>query len=296
MAHNESPEIPLHIVDAFAAEPFRGNPAAVCLLPQPQSDSWLQKVAAEMNLSETAFLIPEADGRLRIRWFTPATEVDLCGHATLAAAHVLQQQHAAGELPATFAAARQGGCWMFSSRSGPLTAEPTASGITLDFPATAVEPVAIPVGLPEALGLSAAQVQFCGRTRFDMLLRVPDAATVRKLAPNFPELAQLPVRGVIVTALGDAADHDFISRFFAPASGVPEDPVTGSAHCALAVYWAPEFGRATLFGYQASRRGGHVRMELQGDRVRLSGRAFTFLRGAVAAPPADSASHSGKSA
>lgn len=296
MANFAPHEIPLHIVDAFANEPFRGNPAAVCLLQQPQPEAWLQRVASEMNLSETVFLIPESNGRLRIRWFTPAVEVDLCGHATLAAAHVLQQLHAAGELPAPFAAARTGGTWTFESRSGQLTAEPTATGITLDFPAASVESSSIPAGLPEALGLTAAQIQFCGRTRFDILLRVPDAATVRRLDPNFPQLSQLPVRGVIVTALGDTADHDFISRFFAPASGVPEDPVTGSAHCALAVYWAPEFGRATLFGYQASRRGGHVRMELQGDRVRLSGRAFTFLRGTVAAPPSDSASHSGKPA
>ena len=296
MADVQTSEIPLHIVDAFASQPFRGNPAAVCLLPQVQPDAWLQNVAAEMNLSETVFLYPEATGQLRIRWFTPAVEVDLCGHATLAAAHVLQQLHSSGELSAAYAAARQGGCWTFESRSGQLTAEPAGSGITLDFPATSVEPSDIPGGLVEALGLSADQIQFCGRTRFDLLLKVPDAATVRRLVPNFSALAQLPVRGVIVTALGDAADHDFISRFFAPASGVPEDPVTGSAHCALAVFWAPEFGRATLFGYQASRRGGHVRMELHGDRVRLSGKAFTFLRGTLTDRPTASTPHSGKSA
>ncbi|MEY3175630.1 MAG: putative isomerase YddE [Planctomycetota bacterium] len=278
--------IPLFLVDAFTSEPFRGNQAAVCLLPEPRSDAWLQRVAAEMNVSETVFVIPEDQGRLRIRWLTPAVEVDLCGHATLAAAHILQELHAAGELPEYAAAARVGGLWNFESRSGRLTAEPTGSGITLDFPALPVTPTAIPGGLPESLGIDARDIEFCGQTRFDLLLRLPTAAAVRRLQPDFAALGRLPVRGVIVTALGDTSDHDFLSRFFAPASGVPEDPVTGSAHCALAVYWAPEFGRSTLFGFQASRRGGHVKMELQQDRVRLSGRAVTVSRGKLVGPAA----------
>ncbi|MFM7036231.1 MAG: PhzF family phenazine biosynthesis protein [Planctomycetaceae bacterium] len=293
MSTTAESSIPLYLVDAFTSEPFRGNQAAVCLLSEPRSDAWLQKVAAEMNLAETAFLIPEADGKLRIRWLTPTVEVDLCGHATLAAAHALQELHSAGQLPESMAAARSGGLWNFESRSGRLTAEPTSSGITLDFPALTTTPTAIPDGLPESLGISKSDIEFCGQTRFDLLVRLPIAAAVRRLQPNFSALAALPVRGVIVTALGDSADHDFLSRFFAPASGVPEDPVTGSAHCALAVYWAPQFGRSTLFGFQASKRGGHVKMELQQDRVRLSGKAVTVSRGALVGPAAAPESKAG---
>jgi PhzF family phenazine biosynthesis protein len=293
MSSTADVSIPLYLVDAFTSEPFRGNQAAVCLLSEPRSDAWLQKVAAEMNLAETAFVIPEAGGQLRIRWLTPTVEVDLCGHATLAAAHILQELHSAGELPEAMTAARIGGLWTFESRSGRLTAEPTSSGITLDFPALTTAPTAIPDGLPESLGISKSDIEFCGQTRFDLLIRLPTAAAVRRLYPNFSALAALPVRGVIVTALGDSADHDFLSRFFAPASGVPEDPVTGSAHCALAVYWAPQFGRSTLFGFQASKRGGHVKMELQQDRVRLSGKAVTVSRGALVGPAAAPESKAG---
>lgn len=286
MSSTAESSIPLYLVDAFTSEPFRGNQAAVCLLSEPRSDAWLQKVAAEMNLAETAFVIPETGDKLRIRWLTPTVEVDLCGHATLAAAHILQELHSAGQLPKSMAAARIGGLWNFESRSGRLTAEPTSSGIILDFPALSTTPATIPDGLPESLGIRKTEIEFCGQTRFDLLIRLPTAAAVRRLQPNFPALAALPVRGVIVTALGDSADHDFLSRFFAPASGVPEDPVTGSAHCALAVYWAPQFGRSTLFGFQASRRGGHVKMELQQDRVRLCGKAVTVSRGALVGPAA----------
>ncbi len=286
MSNPADSSIPLFLVDAFTSEPFRGNQAAVCLLSAARSDAWLQKVAAEMNLSETVFVIPEDQGRLRIRWLTPAVEVDLCGHATLAAAHILQELHNAGTLPDFAAATRIGGLWTFESRSGRLTAEPTSSGITLDFPALPVTPTAIPAGFPESLGITATDIEFCGQTRFDLLVRLRSAAAVRRLQPDFAALARHPVRGVIVTAFGDTSDHDFVSRFFAPASGIPEDPVTGSAHCALAVYWAPEFGRSTLFGFQASRRGGHVKMELQQDRVRLSGRAVTISRGTLVGPAA----------
>jgi PhzF family phenazine biosynthesis protein len=294
MSETDRTLIPLYIVDAFASEAFRGNPAAVCLLASLPPEAWLQQVAAEMNLSETAFLIPEIDGRLRIRWLTPEVEVDLCGHATLAAAHVLQELHQAGKLPPQFANAREGGCWVFESRSGRLTAEPTASGLTLDFPASTVAPATAPEGLAAVLGLAAEDILFCGRTRFDLLIRLRDASRVRGLKPNLQALSLLPVRGLIATAPGDTSDHDFISRFFAPASGVPEDPVTGSAHCALAVYWAPEFGRTTLFGYQASRRGGHVRMELHENRVRLSGRAVSVLQGSLIGPAAAQSVSPGK--
>lgn len=272
--------IPLFQVDAFTSHPFKGNPAAVCLLEKPASDQWLQQVAAEMNLAETAFLTPDPHG-LRLRWLTPTTEVDLCGHATVATVQVLRELHAASQLPDWIAPHWKQSCIQFHSRSGILTAEATASGIVLDFPATAPTPATMPEQLPAALRIEPTQVVWCGQSRFDLLLRLDSAHTIRTLQPDLPALARLPVRGVIVTALGDAADHDFISRFFAPASGVPEDPVTGSAHCALAPFWQPQFGRNTLFGFQASSRGGHVRMDLQGDRVRLTGQAVTVFRGSL---------------
>jgi PhzF family phenazine biosynthesis protein len=270
--------IPVFQVDAFSAKPFSGNPAAVLLLEQPRETDWMQSVAAEMNLSETAFLCPENDA-LRLRWFTPTVEVDLCGHATLAAAHVMRELTADAKLPESLQRFWRGGSVQFASRSGILSAEATGTGITLDFPATHAAPAVVPEGCLEALGVSPTELICCGRSKFDYLLQVASAAVVRRLQPDHAALAILPVRGVIVTALGDAADHDVISRFFAPAAGVPEDPVTGSAHCALAPFWVPQFGRHTLFGYQASRRGGHVRMELRDDRVRLSGQAVIVFRG-----------------
>jgi PhzF family phenazine biosynthesis protein len=270
--------IPLFIVDAFAARPFTGNPAAVCLLEVPHDDAWMQHVAAEMNLSETAFVSPE-NGKLRLRWMTPKIEVDLCGHATLATAHVLKELAQSSRLPEWILPHWAGGICQFSSRSGVLTVECGQDRITLDFPATTVESREVPSGCLEALGLDPRDVLYCGRSKFDYLLQVRSADLVRKLTPDFAALIPLPVRGVIVTALGDSCDHDVISRFFAPGAGVPEDPVTGSAHCALAPFWVPHFGRDTLFGFQASSRGGHVRMELCGDRVRLSGQATTVLRG-----------------
>lgn len=270
--------IPLIVVDAFASEPFRGNPAAVCLLPAARDDRWMQSVAMEMNLSETAFVYPDGD-HLRLRWMTPAVEVDLCGHATIAATHAIRELHALGTLPAEIAKHWNNGSIQFQSRSGQLTAESSAHGITLDFPATKVESATLPEGITQALGLKSEDLLFVGRSKFDYLLHVPSAAIVRALHPEMKQLAQLPVRGLIVTALGDESNHDFISRFFAPGAGVDEDPVTGSAHCALAPFWAPHFGRDTLFGYQASKRGGLVRMELSGSRVRLSGKAVTVSRG-----------------
>ena len=272
--------VPLFQVDAFTSKAFKGNPAAVCLLETPAPDLWMQQVAAEMNLAETAFLTPDPAG-LRLRWMTPTTEVDLCGHATIATVQVLRELHATSELPDWIAPHWKQSCIQFQSRSGILTAEATANGIVLDFPATAPTAVTPPAALTAALQIRPEQLLWCGQSRFDLLLRLDSAATIRQLQPDLPKLAELPVRGVIVTALGDAADHDFISRFFAPASGVPEDPVTGSAHCALAPFWQPHFGRNTLFGFQASSRGGHVRMDLQGDRVRLTGQAVTVFRGSL---------------
>ncbi len=272
--------IPLFLVDAFTSKRFGGNPAAVCLLDDVRESSWMQSIAAERNVSETAFLYPDGD-QLRLRWFTPAVEVDLCGHATLAAMHMLKELAHDERLPAAFLPFWKNGCVQFLTRSGVLTAESNADGISLDFPATSVEPSGIPDGCLQSLGVDPAELLFFGRSKFDCLVHVASASIVRRLKPNMSELAKVPARGILVTALGDTCDHDVISRFFAPASGVAEDPVTGSAHCALAPYWVPHFGRTTLFGFQASARGGHVRMELNHDRVRLSGKAITVMCGSL---------------
>ena len=252
-------------VDAFTDRPFSGNPAAVCLLAQPREDSWMQFVAREMNLSETAFLLPRDSG-FGLRWFTPTIEVDLCGHATLASAHVLwEDRHLAPEQPARF-----------YTRSGVLTAEKKENWIEMDFPATPAEPSAPVEGLESALGVKACHL---GRTRFDYLVGVETEDAVRALKPDLGALGRLNVRGVIVTSRASRRDYDFVSRFFAPAAGVDEDPVTGSAHCCLGPFWKERLGRAGLVGYQASARGGFVRTRCVGDRVHISGQAVTVLRG-----------------
>ncbi len=262
--------VPLCTVDAFADAPFAGNPAAVCLLDAPRDAAWMQAVATEMNLAETAFVVPRGEA-FGLRWFTPSVEVDLCGHATLAAAHVLWD---AGRLD-------PGRPARFETRSGPLSATRAGEFIELDFPAT--PPVPAPdaaAALAAALGTAPAR---CWRSRFDLIAELGEAAAVRAVAPDLRLVARLPVRGVIVTAPGDAAGVDFVSRFFAPQSGVPEDPVTGSAHCALAPLWGERLGRDTLTGVQASRRGGTIRVRRAGDRVLLGGRAITILRGELLA-------------
>lgn len=247
------------VVDAFTDRPFAGNPAAVCRLSGPTDEVWMKNLAREMNLSETAFLIPDGDS-YQIRWLTPAVEVDLCGHATLASAHVLF-----GEGSESL---------RFSSRSGPLTATRLPDGwIRLDFPATVPEQCPSPEGLLEALGCAAVWV---GRSRFDYLVEVDSETTVRALKPDHSRLAKLEVRGIMVTARG--ADYDFVSRFFAPGAGVAEDPVTGSAHCSLTPYWAGKLGKDRMLAFQASPRGGVVRVELAGDRVYLEGQAVTVSR------------------
>ena len=252
------------VVDAFTDRPFAGNPAAVCRLTSPVDESWMKNLAREMNLSETAFLLPEGDGH-QIRWLTPSVEVDLCGHATLASAHVLMGSGAESV--------------RFSSRSGPLTATRLADGwIRLDFPATPPAACETPTGLLEALGCSARWV---GRSRFDYLVEVESEAVVRALQPDHSALAKLDVRGIMVTAPGQ--DYDFVSRFFAPGAGVAEDPVTGSAHCSLTPYWANKLDRPRMLAYQASTRGGVVRVELAGDRVYLEGQAVTVSRVQLAA-------------
>jgi PhzF family phenazine biosynthesis protein len=252
-------------VDAFTNALFAGNPAAVCVLAEARDETWMQLVAREMNVSETAFLVRREDG-FDLRWFTPAVEVDLCGHATLASAHVLWEE---GHIDAGTVA-------RFHTRSGLLTASRAGDWIELDFPATPPVPADAPTGLSEALGVTPAYV---GRTPFDYLVEAGDEATVRELRPDFGALARIETRGVIVTARSASPEFAFVSRFFAPAAGIDEDPVTGSAHCALAPYWAGRLGRDEFLAYQASARGGVIRAAVRGERVILGGQAVTALRG-----------------
>lgn len=257
--------IPIYQVDSFTDEPFRGNPAGVCILPVPRDAAWMQSVAAEMNLSETAFLQRRDDG-FDLRWFTPTVEVDLCGHATLASAHILWET---GLLDAG-AEAR------FHSRSGLLTARGGPGEIELDFPATSSERAESPPGLCEALGV---RPRYVGLSRFDYLVEVESEQDVRAVAPDFEALRTLGVRGVIVTAAASMPGIDFVSRFFAPGAGIDEDPVTGSAHCTLGPFWSERLGKMEMNAYQASARGGRLRVRCQGSRVALAGSAVTVLRG-----------------
>lgn len=255
-------------VDAFTREPFSGNPAAICLIDEPRDDGWMQKVAREMNLPETAFLTTSGGG-FRLRWFAPKAEVDLCGHATLASAHVLWEEGilAPGETA------------RFETKSGPLSAEKKDGLIEMDFPAEPERAVECsPPMLEAALG---ARLGYVGENRFDLLVELASEETLRTLRPKFNFMKKLPVRGVIVTSPSDSPEYDFVSRFFAPALGVDEDPVTGSAHCCLGPYWAGKLGKTELVGYQASERGGLVRVRVgeDGDRVGLGGEAVTVLKG-----------------
>jgi PhzF family phenazine biosynthesis protein len=256
--------IPLFHVDAFTDHPFAGNPAAVCLLPAWREDRWLQAVAREMNLSETAFLVKQP-GHFDLRWFTPTVEVDLCGHATLASAHFLWQQ---GRAP--------GDEIRFSTRSGVLKALRHGDDIELDFPLKPEEAAQAPPGLLEALGVSATYV---GKNQFDYLVEVGSEAALRGIAPDFKRLAVVPVRGIIVTSRSADPRFDFVSRFFAPASGMDEDPVTGSAHCCLADFWGKRLGKTEFVAFQASARGGVVKVRVVKDRAFLGGKAVTVARG-----------------
>ncbi|HYO46769.1 MAG TPA: PhzF family phenazine biosynthesis protein [Gemmatimonadota bacterium] len=261
--------IPISVVDAFSETPFRGNPAGVCLPPEGADPAWMQAVAAEVNLAETAFLRPRGRGEFDLRWFTPLVEVDLCGHATLASAHRLWEAGLADEGPIRF-----------HTRSGVLTASRAGAGIELDFPAAPPRESAPPVGLAEALG---APFLWTGANALgDLVVEMPDERSVRNLEPDFAKLERIPARGIVVTAAAERpaeSDYDFVSRFFAPRVGIDEDPVTGSAHCALAPFWSQRLGRADLVGWQASPRGGIVRTRLEGDRVVLGGRAVTVWQG-----------------
>ncbi len=252
-------------VDAFTGKPFAGNPAGVCVVPEPQDAGWMQNVAREMNLSETAFLHKQADG-YNLRWFTPAVEVELCGHATLASAHVLWE---AGYLGSGEQA-------RFHTLSGLLTADRQADWIEMNFPAKPEEPAIAPAGLIEALGVP---VKYVGKSHYDYLVEVESEEIVRNIKPDFSLLMSVATRGIIVTSLASSKDYDFVSRFFAPQAGVNEDPVTGSAHCCLSPFWSKQLGKDELVGYQASARGGVVRVRLSGDRVYLGGQAVTVLQG-----------------
>ncbi len=257
-------------VDAFTNRAFAGNPAAVCVLRESPDEQWMRDVAREMNLSETAFLVPQDDG-YQLRWLTPAVEVDLCGHATVASAHVLWQD---GHLPANQQA-------RFYTRSGKLTADLRGDWIELDFPAKIAVAADAPPELLPALGLAAAK--FVGKNAFDYLVEVDSEAILRGLSPDHSTLRKLPVRGVIVTARASSPGFDFMSRFFAPGSGIDEDPVTGSAHTALGPYWSPILGKQEFTAFQASERGGVIRVRLEGDRVKLGGQAVTVMTGELLA-------------
>jgi PhzF family phenazine biosynthesis protein len=258
-------------VDAFTDRPFSGNPAAVCVLSEARDAQWMQNVAAEMNLSETAFATRlDGPSRFNLRWFTPNTEVDLCGHATLATAHVLwEEAHISPEQTPRF-----------ETRSGLLTASRGPHGIELDFPREAVE---TEVTSPECLSILEAAIpapiRFAGRNRFDFLVELDDEETLIGLRPNISKVAALPCRGVIVTSRSADPEFDFASRFFAPNVGVDEDPVCGSAHCCLGPYWSEKLGKRELTGHPRSRRGGVVRVRVEGPRVLLIGRAVTVMRG-----------------
>jgi len=261
-----SASIPIYQVDAFVAEhQFSGNPAGVCVLPAERDEGWMQSVAAEMNLAETAFLVGNGDG-YRLRWFTPSVEVDLCGHATLASAHALWES---GQLAA-------GAQAKFMSKSGLLTADRKGDLIEMNFPVLAERQTPLPPEVLKGLGTTAT---YTGRNPLDYIVEVESESVVRSLKPNYDLLATVGVRGVIVTSRSTTKGFDFISRFFAPGAGINEDPVTGSAHCCLGPYWQSRLGKDSLVGYQASPRGGIVSVRVEGERVVLGGKARTFFRG-----------------
>ncbi|HEY9625056.1 MAG TPA: PhzF family phenazine biosynthesis protein [Crinalium sp.] len=259
-------ELTITQVDAFTDVAFAGNPAAVCVMPTPAEADWMQNVAKEMNLSETAFLYPQDDG-FSLRWFTPAVEVALCGHATLASAHVLWTEgHLAPDQTARF-----------HTQSGLLTATKHGDWIELNFPANRCTDTTPPPDLLDALGVRATYV---GKNQFDYLVEVESDEILRHMQPDFTRLRTLPVRGVIVTSRShDTESYDFVSRFFAPGSGIDEDPVTGSAHCCLGPYWRDRLHKDEFLAYQASARGGVIKVRCEGDRVFLGGQAITTLRG-----------------
>jgi PhzF family phenazine biosynthesis protein len=252
-------------VDAFTSDPFAGNPAAVCLLPAPRDEAWMQDVAREMNLSETAFVCGRENG-FTLRWFSPVTEVDLCGHATLASAHTLWE---AGLLSPDERA-------RFHTRSGLLTAELVGDAIELDFPALPEEPATAPGELIAALGVKP---KYVGKFGARYLIEVGSEEEIRAIKPDFPSLKELPERGVAVTSIAASSEYDIVSRYFAPWVGIDEDPVTGSVHCCLGPFWSKRLGKREMNAYQASERGGLIGIGIKGDRVGLKGNAVTVFSG-----------------
>jgi PhzF family phenazine biosynthesis protein len=261
--------IPLFHVDAFTDRPFSGNPAAVCMLPAWREDPWLQTVAGEMNLSETAFLVHQR-GHFDLRWFTPKVEVELCGHATLGSAHVLWQQ----------GFVKDGEEIRFSTRSGILQAVRRDDGIELNFPLKPEEPTQAPPGLLDALGV---QPRYVGKNQFDYLVEVESEAVLLSMTPDFKRLAAVAVRGIIVTSRSTDPRYDFVSRFFAPTAGIDEDPVTGSAHCCLGDFWRKRLGKTAFVAFQASARGGVVKVRVTKDRAFLGGKAVIVTQGELLA-------------
>lgn len=259
--------IPLYQVDAFTDQPFKGNPAGVCLLSEVRPDAWMQALAAEMNLSETAFLLPQAED-FSLRWFTPSTEIDLCGHATLASAHILWQT---GRVPA-------GANLHFHTRSGLLSASQSADWIELNFPVRPFQPVAELEGVSDALGAVPDETFVSAG---NLLYVYHEESVVSRLSPDFAALKQFDYHGVIVTAPADSAEFDFVSRFFAPAIGIDEDPVTGSAHCTLAPFWESRLHKNALLGHQVSARGGVVKVRTSAERVYISGQVVTVFSAAL---------------
>ncbi len=252
-------------VDAFTDKAFAGNPAGVCVLSELKEDDWLQSVAGEMNLPETAFLLKKEDG-FRLRWFTPEIEVDLCGHATLASAHVLWES---GRLKKKEIA-------KFDTNSGILTAERNGKWIELNFPIEEEKETEAPAELIDSLGINPLYV---GKNRFDYLIEVESEEIIKNLDPDFSLMKTVDARGIIVTSKSDFSRFDFVSRFFAPAIGVNEDPVTGSSHCCLGYYWEKRLGKSEFAARQLSKRGGTIRVKVSGDRIILGGQAITVLKG-----------------
>ncbi|MBS4027384.1 MAG: PhzF family phenazine biosynthesis protein [Ignavibacteriales bacterium] len=254
-------------VDSFTNIPFKGNPAGVCILNLPREEQWMQDVAREMNLSETAFLVKQNDG-YNLRWFTPTMEVELCGHATLASAHILwEEEHLQLSEKA-----------IFHTQSGLLTAMKNGVWIELDFPALENEEL---LSFPELASALRTKAIYIGKSVFDYIVEVESEEVVRNLKPDFVSLGKIPGRGAIVTATSDTNEYDFVSRYFAPQYGIDEDPVTGSAHCCLAVYWKNKLHKTEMIGYQASSRGGIVKVNVDGNRVKLSGQTVTVMKGVL---------------
>lgn len=256
---------PIFQVDAFATHRFKGNPAVVMPMESFLSDALLQSIASENNLAETAFLVPYG-GDYRLRWFTPTTEVPLCGHATLASAAVVMERLEIGRKTV-----------VFHSASGPLTVNRMDTKYVMDFPVRLSELVSTPLGLADALGVVPIEVS---ANAFNYMVLLESEQVVRALAPDMAALVHMGRDGVIVTAPGDG-DYDFVSRYFAPAKGIPEDPVTGGAHCMLAPYWAKRLGKTIFRAYQASPRGGEITCRLAGERVELEGTCVFYLEGEV---------------